>query len=218
MRIVKIHFGCGHYKLKGWINVDWDKSCKPDLVTDLTQPLPFKSHTVDYIHSEDFIEQIELEAAYSFFHESFRILKEDGVMRVLKPDLYEFAKRYFNRDSELIGLWEREVGIPLRTGTLGELFNLGIRLLGHRFLYDENTLIRVLRECGFKPKRVTYHESDEKELRESWIFVLPRRVSASILIVIKENQERRIPYPFPLEWVSGSKNFGDGGDKAFGFQ
>jgi predicted SAM-dependent methyltransferase len=145
--------------------VDWDRSCKPDLIADLARSLPFKSHSVDYIHSEDFIEQIDLEAAYSFFHEGFRILKEDGVMRVLTPDLYVFARRYLNRDEDLVGLWEREVGIPLRTGTLGELFNLGIRLLGHRFLYDEDTLIRVLRDCGFEPRKVGYQESDEKELR-----------------------------------------------------
>ena len=69
------------------------------------------------------------------------------------------------RDQGLIDLWNREVNIPLKTGTLCEVFNLGMRLLGHRFLYDEPTLIEVLKECEFEPKKVGYNFSDASELR-----------------------------------------------------
>jgi predicted SAM-dependent methyltransferase len=79
-RKVKVHFGCGYNKLEGWINIDIQKSCRPDLVADLTQNLPFKAYSVDYIHSEDFLDQIELKDAYYFLQECFRILKTDGVM------------------------------------------------------------------------------------------------------------------------------------------
>ncbi len=161
---LKLHLGCGYCQLEGWINVDLNRSCKPDLVADLSKPFPFKSNSVDYIHSEDFVDQIELADGYVFFQESYRILKDNGVMRVLTPDLNEFAKRYLKRDKGLIELWSREVGIPLRTRTHCELFNLGMRLLGHRFLYDEPTLTHVLIECGFRPKKVAYQSSDEKEL------------------------------------------------------
>ncbi len=164
-RKVKIHFGCGHHKLGQWINVDIEPSCKPDLIADLTQNLPFKADSVDYIHSEDFLDQIELKAAYHFLQECFRILREDGVMRLLTPNLYEFARRYLKGDQEIIPLWRKEVGIPLRTNTLCEVFNLGMRLLGHRFLYDESALIQVLHECGFEPKVVHYQASQEPELR-----------------------------------------------------
>jgi len=163
-RKIKVHFGSGYHKLDNWINVDLNRSCNPDLVADLTKPFPFKSNSVDYIHSEDFLDQIELADAYVFFQESYRILKNNGVMRILTPNLYEFAKRYLKGDKELIELWNREVGIPLRTGTHCEVFNLGVRLLGHRFLYDEQTLTHVLVACGFRPEKVEYQSSDEKEL------------------------------------------------------
>ena len=90
---VKLHMGCGYIKLAGWINVDLSRSCGPDLVADLSQSLPFQSGSVDYIHSEDFLDQLELVDAYVFLRESFRILKEGGVMRILTPDLNEFARR-----------------------------------------------------------------------------------------------------------------------------
>ena len=165
-RKIKVHFGCGHYRLSGWINVDLDRSCKLDLVADLRQNLPFKSRSIDYIHSEDFVDQLELEKAYHFFEECHRILKEGGVMRVLTPDLHQFAKRYIQGDKGLLKLWDEQIGVPLKTRNLCEVFNLGMRLGGHTFLYDEETLAYVLKECGFEPKRVSFQYSGEDELKD----------------------------------------------------
>ncbi len=162
---LKLHFGCGHHNLKGWINVDFDPSCKPDLIADLRRCLPFRSVTIDYIHSEDFIEHMELGHVFSFFKECHRILKEGGVMRVLTPDLYQFARRYAKGDKKLLELWEKQVGIPLRTRSLCEIFNLGMRLGGHTFLFDRALLVTVLKECGFELKKVRYNWSEEAPLR-----------------------------------------------------
>ena len=162
---IKVHFGCGYHKLNDWINVDVDKSCQPDVMADLRQDLPFKSLSVDYIHSEDFIDQLELEKAYQFFKECHRIMKEGGVMRVLTPDLYQFAKRYVHGDKGLLKLWDEQIGLPLKTRNLCEVFNLGMGLGGHTFLYDGETLAYVLKECGFEPKRVSFQSSGESELR-----------------------------------------------------
>jgi predicted SAM-dependent methyltransferase len=162
---LKVHFGCGQQNLKGWVNVDFDPSCKPDLIADLRRYLPFRSLTIDYIHSEDFIEHLELGNVFGFFEECHRILKEGGVMRVLTPDLYQFARRYVKGDKKLLELWEKQVGIPLRTRRLGEVFNLGMRLGGHIFLFDEALLVAVLKECGFESKKVKYNWSEEAPLR-----------------------------------------------------
>jgi hypothetical protein len=40
-----------------------------------------------------------------------------------------------------------------------------MRLGGHTFLYDDETLVQVLKECGFEPKKVGYNSSEERELR-----------------------------------------------------
>ena len=166
MAKVKLHFGCGDNKLRGWINVDRDGSCRPDVIADLRHPVPFQSQSVDILHSEDFVDQLELDRAYQFFTECHRILKRGGIMRVLTPDLHEFARRYVHGDAALFSLWKEQVGLPLRTKTLGEIFNLGMRLGGHTFLYDEETLFYVLRECGFEPKKVSYRDSEDADLRD----------------------------------------------------
>jgi hypothetical protein len=43
-------------KRVGWIHADLDRSRKPDVIADLRQDLPFKSRSIDYIHSEDFVQ------------------------------------------------------------------------------------------------------------------------------------------------------------------
>ncbi len=165
MKKTKVHFGCGYHRLAGWINVDLDRSSQVDVIADLRQGLPFKSGSIDYIHSEDFVDQLALEQALGFFRECYRILKENGTMRVLTPNLYQFAKRYVAGDRGLLKLWDEQVGLPLKIRTLAEVFNLGMRLGGHTFLYDAETLVHVLEGVGFEPRKVSYNSSRESELR-----------------------------------------------------
>jgi len=169
LRRTKIHFGCGHNRLDGWINVDLDRSCTPDVVADLRKNLPFKSQSVDYIHSEDLVEHLSLEEGTLFFEECHRVLKESGVMRLLTPDLYRIAKRYLKRDKELIKQYEgviASLGLPpLKTRKVAEIFNAGMRLGGHTFLYDGEILTDILKSVRFEPRKVCFNYSEEVELR-----------------------------------------------------
>lgn len=163
--MVKLHFGCGHVKFDGWVNIDVDASVRPDVVADLGATQPFRDAVADYIHSEDFVDQLELEDAFRFFRECYRLLKPGGVMRLLTPDLEKLLGYYCGHDENLISLWRNSVGLALRVGTLGEVINRAMRLGGHTFLYDEETLSRTLEECGFRAVRVDYNQSNEQALR-----------------------------------------------------
>lgn len=162
---MKLHFGCGHVKFDGWVNIDLDPAVRPDVVANLGGPLPFRNGCADRIFSEDFVDQLELEDSYQFFRECHRMLKPGGVMRLLTPDLEKLLGFYCRGDEKLIELWRDSVGLPLQVHTLGEVINRAMRLGGHTFLYDHETLVRVMAECGFRAERVNYNESDEPDLR-----------------------------------------------------
>jgi predicted SAM-dependent methyltransferase len=162
---VKINLGSGHWKLDGWVNVDLDFASLPDVCANLATGLPFASGVARLMHTEDFIDQLELDKAAEFLKECHRILAPGGVIRVLTPDVNKLADLYLNDPDRLKELWTRHVGVPLALGTGAEILNLGMRFAGHTFLYDEETFKALAARCGFEARRVAYQQSEIAELR-----------------------------------------------------
>jgi len=162
---VMINLGSGHWKFDGWVNVDLDLGSRPDVCADLSAGLPFCDLCADFMHSEDFIDQLTLEQAARFLRECHRILKHGGVIRVLTPDVEQLARMYLHEPEALKALWRDHVGVPLEYGTAAEILNLGMRFAGHTFLYDAETFARLAADCGFRAERVSFQDSAFPELR-----------------------------------------------------
>jgi len=162
---ILINLGSGHWKLDGWVNIDLDSDSRPDVCANLSCSLPFRDGCVDFMHSEDFIDQLTLEQASRFLRECHRILKPGGVIRVLTPDVEQLAEMYLHRPEALKALWREHVGVPLRYGTAAEILNLGMRFAGHTFLYDAETFAQLAADCGFRAERVSFQTSEFPELR-----------------------------------------------------
>ena len=162
--MTKINFGSGPYPIAGWINVDLDPAGRPEVVADLGLALPFASGVADFIHTEDFIAQLDPLPLLEFLRECRRILKPDGAMRVLTPDLERFARAYLEDPDHLVWIWNTFIGVPLETGTACEVLNLGMRLAG-RFQYDLASFAKLATEAGFDTVRVGYNESRFEALR-----------------------------------------------------
>ncbi len=162
---VKINLGSGHWKFETWINVDLDMESLPQICANLAKDLPFRSGVADLMFTEDFIDQLELDRARRFLTECHRILKPDGVIRVLTPDLERLAQLYLHDHDQLKYLWKEHVRVPLQTGTVGEIFNTGMRFAGHTFLYDSETFTSLCAECGFEARQVDFQKSEVQELQ-----------------------------------------------------
>ena len=162
---ILINLGSGHWKFEGWVNVDLDLGSLPDVCADLAAGLPFPDACADFMHTEDFIDQLDLEHAAQFLGECHRILKPGGVIRVLTPDVEQLAHLYLHDPDALKALWNEHVGVPLRFGTAAEILNTGMRFAGHTFLYDAETFAALARDCGFEAERVAFQESRHAELR-----------------------------------------------------
>ena len=163
--LTRINLGSGHYKLEGWINVDVDFESLPNVLADLSCDLPFRDQCADFMHTEDFIDQLELAGARRFLRECHRILKAGGVIRVLTPDVEQLCDLYINRPEALKALWRDHVRVPLDYGTAAEIVNVGMRFAGHTFLYDAETFEQLAEDCGFQARRVSFNESEFSELR-----------------------------------------------------
>ena len=161
---VKINLGSGHWKLDGWVNVDLDPGSRPDVLANLARPLPFRNGVAWLMHTEDFIDQLELEQASGFLRECHRVLQPGGILRVLTPDLEKLTVLYLEDPDELVRLWCENVPVPLQFNSACEVLNLGMRFAGHRFMYDREMLATLAGHCGFDARQVRYNESDEPQL------------------------------------------------------
>lgn len=101
----KLNIGCGLIKKRGFVNIDIDKSCNPDIILDCTKKLPFKDNEIDYILADNFWEHIGNEFI-DMVKEWWRISKNGAVWKITVPHINTHAafqdpthKRYFCEES-----------------------------------------------------------------------------------------------------------------------
>lgn len=154
----KLHLGCGSNILDGWANIDYSKD-RRIIRLDLTKPLPVEKRSIRYIFSEHFIEHISREDLLSLLRECYRVLKPEGVIRITTPSLRKLISVY--RTGQLTE-FENVGWIPMSPC---QLMNGGMRLWGHKFIYDKDELYNILFEVGFQDVKVeTFGNSDHEEL------------------------------------------------------
>jgi predicted SAM-dependent methyltransferase len=156
----RVHLACNQVVLPGWVNVDIDPF--PGAYRwDLRQPLPLGENSpIRWIYSEHFIEHITREEALALMQRCYHTLQPGGVIRISTPDLAFMIEEYrANRISEWVPMgWAPE--------TRCRMVNEGMRLWGHRFVYDRDELFALFREAGFsRIEPCSWRESRHDVLR-----------------------------------------------------
>lgn len=84
---MKLNLGCGYNKMEGYVNVDKDANCNPDIVTDLEKKLPFEDNSADEIVLNHVLEHLgkDVETYFSLWKEFYRVLKDQGVIKIVVP-------------------------------------------------------------------------------------------------------------------------------------
>lgn len=168
----KLHLGCGGHAMDGWTNVDggdgvhFEPPADPRVVKlDVFEALAsLPDASVDYVHSEQFLEHFTRQEGFRLARECARVLRPGGVMRTQVPDLHLVVKLYL--DEVDFAPWAT-VQYPHRMRNMaggsdpygkliaGErylpamMINNGFHMDGHRFLHDHASLEQVLRLAGF---------------------------------------------------------------------
>jgi SAM-dependent methyltransferase len=90
----KINLGCGNSFDSRWDNFDLFPQSDQILTIDLLKPLPFNDKCYDYCYCSHVLEHMPRGYVSSFVSEVFRILKPNGVFRVVVPDLEMITRNY----------------------------------------------------------------------------------------------------------------------------
>ena len=103
LKCLNIACGSSYIKQPNWVNLDYRIS-EGVKKANLLKKLPFKDLEFDAIYCSHFVEHIPLRKIDSFFQECFRVLRPDGVLRIVMPNYVflckEFIINFENKDFE----------------------------------------------------------------------------------------------------------------------
>jgi len=89
-----VNLGCGNRFHKDWINLDFRSNSDKVIAYDLLGKLPFEDNTIDVVYTSHVLEHFSKYNATEFLAECYRILKPNGIIRVVVPDLEQIIKNY----------------------------------------------------------------------------------------------------------------------------
>lgn len=89
-----LNVGCGGKFHKDWVNVDMTSNSKDVIVANLLKGIPFPDNSFDVVYHSQVLEHFPKEKARDFIKECFRVLKPDGIIRVVVPDLENIVNEY----------------------------------------------------------------------------------------------------------------------------
>ena len=180
---MKLNLGCGGVQPEGWINTDSSLNMLvqrmpvigkvvPKLLKkrtydnanvtymNVTKKWKFADDSVDVVYASHLFEHLTVAQGDFFLDEAYRVLKFQGIIRLVVPDLYRMTKIYI-RDYEN---GHENPSAPLlhglnlhRENMYGEKIRLPKKMLYewqgyphmHKYMYDSKSLSIRLKEHGF---------------------------------------------------------------------
>lgn len=178
----------------GILTADQARGFPPGVVfADVSRRIPTESDSVAFIYCSHMIEHLSRWQALAFTRECERVLRPGGVLRLATPDLALLVRDYLDRSSHLLG----EGGTPADAfceeyGAYVDPQGSRIRKLvrklaggdSHQWLYDAESLTKLLNEGGFSEVgQRRYREGevpglDTIEHRERGLFMEARKAPA----------------------------------------
>ncbi|MBN1461275.1 MAG: methyltransferase domain-containing protein [Armatimonadetes bacterium] len=199
---MKLNLGCGARVIDGWVNVDfapgarlakiplyrmankklrltrldWDSRI---VVHDLTKTFPWPDSSADAIYTSHTLEHFGKEEGRRFLEECHRVLRRNGVLRVIVPDFRLVVAKYIEGEiraddfvSQLgVGLAGRGRSLKDR---LAPLFQFP-----HKCMYDTTRLLEILDELGFVASSRAPFESDIDDVQK---LELEDRVTNAVVV------------------------------------
>jgi len=144
--VPRLNLGCEldkRSKEEGWVNVDIRPECEPDLVHDLTKPLPYENNTVDEILAKDILEHFSWRQVPDILKDWYRVLKPGAQIYIQTPDLATISSHIL---SNVLWTWEQ-----ISYWIYGEQ---NVPENAHKSGFTISTLARLLTEVGFKVKEM----------------------------------------------------------------
>lgn len=165
--IIKLEIGAGEKRInKGWTTLDM-RSTKSDIDWDLRMGVPFPDNTVQAIYSSHVFEHFSYQHIRKLLKECYRVLKPEGTFSIVVPNSGFYVSAYLNNTnvSEIGG----DIYKPAfhETTRIDYLNYVGHMNGDHKYMFDEENLIFLLKDTGFRVVNLRdFDASMDKEFRD----------------------------------------------------
>ncbi|WP_103667505.1 methyltransferase domain-containing protein [Pseudanabaena sp. BC1403] len=91
-----LNLGCGHRFHPSWTNINFISTDQSVIAHDLKKGIPFPEQSFDIVYHSHMLEHLSKADAKIFMEECYRVLRPQGILRVVVPDLEQIARMYLH--------------------------------------------------------------------------------------------------------------------------
>lgn len=152
---MKLHLGCWHRYIPGFIHIDLCELDHIDYKSDIGELSFIKENSVDYIYCSHALEYKDYFEVKNVLNEWRRVLKPNGMLRIAVPD--------FNK---LIWLYKKTNDIKKIIGPLyGRMVINESEKIYHKTAFDFDKIKELLKEGKFKKiKKYDWRNTEHSEI------------------------------------------------------
>ncbi|WP_234300753.1 class I SAM-dependent methyltransferase [Sphaerospermopsis aphanizomenoides] len=92
----KLNLGCGSRLNPEWTNINFVSTAEGVIAHNLRQGIPFPDESFDVVYHSHLLEHFHKSEAEPFIKECYRVLRPQGILRVVVPDLEQIARMYLH--------------------------------------------------------------------------------------------------------------------------
>lgn len=169
-----VNAGCGGAGLaENWVNIDYSQYEHVNCVFDCRKDFPFADNSVKAVYTEHFFEHLDyLNEVPYFLKNCYRIMQENGVLRIIIPDAEKYLLAYCQDGWD--GLKKtRPLDDNLNDTLMGGHYDTKMQLINevfrqggeHKYAWDFETIKLSLLNAGFtKVYKMSYMKSYDQKL------------------------------------------------------
>ena len=155
---IKVHLGCWHRIIPGFVHVDLCDLSHIDYKSSIDRLPFFADDSVELIYCSHAFEYFDRDEACLALREWHRVLQPGGLLRLAVPD-FEALLRVYKETGELLSI----LGPLYGKMTINTIH--ADTTLYHKTVYDEKSLGILLEECGFvQPERWDWRATEHSQI------------------------------------------------------
>lgn len=116
---------------------------------DATKGLPLKQESCEVVYSSHMLEHLDRNGADKFLREAYRVLRQNGIIRIVVPDIKIQIAQYNDSGDADAFIESTHMCVPEPTSLTQKVRLLLVGARHHQWMYDGRSLTRILQKHGF---------------------------------------------------------------------